>query len=98
MRRDGQVCSGREQLETEAPKARRWYRGVEGKPRESAEEDLKGNHSKAESEVTAQKVEEPSEEARNLSRRVWKSSGGWTSLQRGLLGRWGWAVGHTGIP
>lgn len=51
IRRDGHVCSRREQFGAEAPKARGWVEGVEEKPGgESAEEGVKGNHSKAESE------------------------------------------------
>ena len=52
MRRDGHVCSRKEQLEAETLKDMGWYGAVEGKPEgENAEEYLKGNHSKAESEV-----------------------------------------------
>lgn len=52
------MCSRREQLEAEALKDMGWYGAIEGKPEgENAEEDLKGNHSKAESEVIAQRVE-----------------------------------------
>lgn len=51
------MCSRREQLEAEALKDMGWYGAIEGKPEgENAEEDLKGNHSKAESEVIAQRV------------------------------------------
>lgn len=50
------MCSRREQLEAEALKDMGWYGAIEGKPGENAEEDLKGNHSKAESEVIAQRV------------------------------------------
>lgn len=57
VRRDGHVCSRREQPEPETLKDVGWYGAVERKPEgENAEEDLKGNHSKAESEVIAQRV------------------------------------------
>ena len=52
VRRDGHVCSRREQLEAETLKDMGWYGAVEGKTEgENAEEYLKGNHSRAESEV-----------------------------------------------
>ena len=53
VRRDGHVCSRREQLEAETLKDMGWYGAVEGKTEgENAEEYLKGNHSRAECMLT----------------------------------------------
>lgn len=47
--------------------------------KQSADKDLKGDHSKAEPKVTSQSLGEPCGEARSLSRRIESPSERWVS-------------------